>query len=323
MGNKGQVDYAMANEVLNKTALHLAQGKKPASRWFPSIGGRGTAEWWASALKREFARRNVGLISPAKPAAKAWWPNSAGGHGHLPGGGFGPWIFQTRPSGRTGTRRDNDPGRKQPEEDLRLTFKRQITRKNLPVLLSHVLDGVPVMPFALMVEWLGMGALHGNPGLFLRGMEDFRLLNGIRLDTETREVRLMAGKAQKRGHDFLVNVEMRDGYHQGRVSGAFQGPGRAGPDPACSTAGGQGSWGSVTQKPFPLTIDEIYEKVLFHGEKMRGIRQVLGYSDKGMAAKVIPAPPPSDWMTQPLEKHLDRRSPDAGFGLSTGVGLVL
>ena len=114
----------------------------------------------------------------------------------MPGGGFGPWIPPPiRPDRGQG---EQDPAENR-EEDLRLTFKRQITRKNLPVLLSHVLDGVPVMPFALMVEWLGMGALHGNPGLFLRGMEDFRLLNGIRLDTETRESAAHGRKSPKTG----------------------------------------------------------------------------------------------------------------------------
>ena len=97
----------------------------------------------------------------------------------------------------------------------------------------------------------------------------------------------------------MVNVEMRDGYHQGRTvvhSRARAVLAQTPPAPPAAR-----DLGPVTQKPFPLTIDEIYEKVLFHGrEKMRGIRPGPGYSDKGMAAKVIPAPPPSDWMTQPL-----------------------
>ena len=61
MGNKGQVDYAMANEVLNKTA-QIEAGKRENCRvisfnWGPWDGGMVTPE-----LSREFARNNIELI---------------------------------------------------------------------------------------------------------------------------------------------------------------------------------------------------------------------------------------------------------------------
>ena len=61
MGNRGQADYAMANEVLNKTALNEAARRQDcrvvAINWGPWDGGMVT-----SALKREFERNGIGLI---------------------------------------------------------------------------------------------------------------------------------------------------------------------------------------------------------------------------------------------------------------------
>jgi acyl transferase domain-containing protein/NAD(P)H-dependent flavin oxidoreductase YrpB (nitropropane dioxygenase family)/NAD(P)-dependent dehydrogenase (short-subunit alcohol dehydrogenase family) len=65
-GNRGQVDYAAANDALDKLALHLAAlpaAKRPARRvlsidWGPWAGaGMVTPE-----LEREYARRGIGLI---------------------------------------------------------------------------------------------------------------------------------------------------------------------------------------------------------------------------------------------------------------------
>ena len=43
-----------------------------------------------------------------------------------------------------------------------------------------------------------------------------RLLKGIRLDKASRMIRLMAGKPSKKGADYHVNVEIRDGVHEGK-----------------------------------------------------------------------------------------------------------
>jgi hypothetical protein len=62
-GNRGQADYAAANEVLNKMAVYLDgrwPGRVVAINWGP----------WAKLgmvspeLEREFARRGVAVIAP-------------------------------------------------------------------------------------------------------------------------------------------------------------------------------------------------------------------------------------------------------------------
>ena len=62
-GNRGQADYAAANDALDKIALslsHRMDGRVLSVNWGPWAGsGMVTEE-----LEREFTRRGLGLISP-------------------------------------------------------------------------------------------------------------------------------------------------------------------------------------------------------------------------------------------------------------------
>ena len=50
-------------------------------------------------------------------------------------------------------------------------------------------------------------------------------------------------------------------------------------------------------------MDEIYEKILFLGEELRGIREIMSCSAKGIIAKIISAPSPDRWMAEPLRSR--------------------
>ena len=93
---------------------------------------------------------------------------------------------------------------------LSLSFTRDVDITRFPVLSAHVLDSKPVVPFALMAEWLGHGVLHENPGLYLHGLDDMRLFKGIRLD-DSAVIQVLAGKARRNGGFYEAPVELRDG----------------------------------------------------------------------------------------------------------------
>ena len=97
------------------------------------------------------------------------------------------------------------------EGGLCTSFKRNVDINRFPILKAHVLDGKPVVPFALMTEWLGHGALHENPGLYLYGLDDIRLLKGIRIENGGKTVRLMSGKARRNNGFYEADVEVRNG----------------------------------------------------------------------------------------------------------------
>ncbi len=273
LGNRGQVDYAMANEVLNKMARQEA-GQRPECRvisinWGPWDGGMVT-----DAVKREFQRNGIALI-PAEAGAMCMIQEMMGDEAHpvevLIGAGF--------------------------EAPLSLTFKREIDLKRYPVLGDHRLGGQPVVPFALMTEWLSHGALHENPGLVLHGLDDIRLFSGIKLNDAPKLIRLMAGKARKKNGRFEVAVEIRDGVQDGadvihsRARAILSSQPAPPPDDVPDL-----SRFSTDNLP---AVEEIYENILFHGAALRGIKRVRGLSDAGMAADLASAPAPGQWMENP------------------------
>jgi hypothetical protein len=158
-----------------------------------------------------------------------------------------------------------------------------------------------VVPFALIAEWLGHGALHENPGLLLHGLDDMRIFHGIKLDREKKLIRLMAGKTRKKGSIFEVDVEIRDGIKDKRdiihssaraiLTDEIEAP------PCFDKSQFMGING------YSRTIDEIYEKILFHGLELRGIREIIGYSPRSVAARISSAPAPATWMTDPLRSR--------------------
>jgi len=200
---------------------------------------------------------------------------------------------------------------------LSLTFKREVDVTRYPVLNSHILDGTPVVPLALISEWLGHGALHENPGLLLHGLDDMRVLKGIRLDQEKKLIRLLAGKAKKSGSFYEVDVELRDGY-QGD-SDIIHSKAKAILTDSISEPPEFSFAHHKNSNPFPMDMEEIYDKVLFHGSELRGIKQIISYSSQGMVAKVNSAPAPANWMTEPLRNKWigDPLVLDSAFQMAT------
>jgi hypothetical protein len=185
--------------------------------------------------------------------------------------------------------------------DLDLLERRELDLQHYPVLSSHVIDGKPVVPFALIGEWIGHGALKENPDFALHGIDDFRLLSGIRIDQEKKLVRVMAGKAQKAGEGWQVDVELRNGVKNGRhvihsrakallVDRLPEAP-RYTPHPKNGC------------RAFPLDLDAVYERILFHGEQLRAIKAIDSYCKHGMTARLTGAPKPEAWMQDPIRER--------------------
>jgi len=184
------------------------------------------------------------------------------------------------------------------DEKLSLTLKREIDLDRYPILEAHILDGKPVVPFALITEWLGHGALHDNPGLLLHGLDDMRIFQGIKLDGSKKLIRLLAGKPRKKESIFEVNVEIRDGLQDGIdiihsgataiLADTLEAP------PVFNISE------DIASKPYAKSMDEIYEKILFHGFELRGLQEIMGYSSRGMVARISAAPSPAKWMKEPL-----------------------
>lgn len=68
-GNRGQTDYAAANDVLDKLALHLNERLPSARVLSVNWGPWDSAGMVSPELRREYARRGVGLIDPDRGVA--------------------------------------------------------------------------------------------------------------------------------------------------------------------------------------------------------------------------------------------------------------
>lgn len=296
-GNRGQVDYSMANEVLNKIAQAEALSRPDCRvvsiNWGPWDGGMVT-----DLHKKEFTKRNVPLI-----------PMELGGQymvqemKALPGAPVEVVI------GAPILNNVEDPVQSHPSEDqqssnesrLSLTFKRELDLKKCRVLGAHILDGKPVVPLALMTEWLGCGALHENPGLVLQGLDHLHVLNGIKLEQDKKTIRLMAGKARKKGNTFEVDVEIRDGFKDGKEVIHSRAKAILADDLLKAPDFDKTSF--ISGPEYSKSIHEIYDRILFHGVELQGIQKIFNCTPNFMAAQIACAPSPDQWMENPIRSR--------------------
>ena len=284
-GRIGQVDYAVANEVLNKIAQVEAR-RRPGCRvvsinWGPWDGGMVTP-----ALKKVFAEEGIGLIGLAAgsevlvreivghrgPRSRSWcWP------------GHREQLLLATASARTTA--------------LAEAFALTLTVNDYPFLRSHVLDGKAVLPMAVIVEWLAHGALHGNPGFRFHGFNDLRICKGVVFEQDTPcTLQVLAGRAEKRESFHLVPVELHSMGKNGQVLHA-----RAEIVLATRLPEGIRSITELPATPYEPRNGKMYDRErLFHGPDLHGIEQVDSCSAKGIAAMVKGAPAPASWIRQPL-----------------------
>jgi acyl transferase domain-containing protein/acyl carrier protein/NADP-dependent 3-hydroxy acid dehydrogenase YdfG len=311
LGRVGQLAYACANEVLNKTAQVEAR-RRPGARvvsinWGPWDGGMVT-----SGLRKLFEAEGVGVIPLLEGATFLIQELNAAGRAvevvalaKPPArgtGGSGSGVVPKPGSGATPPPAAlpvpvMSPPNPLPSADLTVAFERVVDVATHPVLRSHVLDGLAVLPVALHLEWLAHAALHGSPGLQFHGFNDLRVTAGLKVDAgEPVPVRALAGKPIKQDKVFLVPVELRGKRKDGRevvfsraeivLAQALPKAPPADAPPAVA--------------PVPYDPARAYTEYLFHGPDLHGIAELVGRGPRAFVAGAYPAPPPADWFEFPL-----------------------
>ncbi len=307
LGRVGQLAYACANEVLNKTAQVEAR-RRPGSRvvsinWGPWDGGMVTP-----GLRRLFESEGVGVIplvegstfliqelnaagraveviALAKPPARTGGsgsPKPGSGSTPPPGPAVAPVLSPPNPL---------------PSADMSVAFERVVDVATHPVLKSHVLDGLAVLPVALHLEWLAHAALHGNPGLQFHGFNDLRVTTGLKVEAGAQvPLRALAGKAVKQDKTFVVPVELRGKRKDGREllysrAEIVLAPSLPKPPPADA---------APAVNPVPYDVPTAYREFLFHGPDLHGIAEIAGRAPRAFVGTAYPAPAPADWFEFPL-----------------------
>ncbi len=286
-GRIGQVDYAVANEVLNKFAAEQAEElnncRIVSLNWGPWDGGMVTPE-----LKKVFAREGIDVIDLEAGANYLVQElSNASGPVELVISGCD----------------ENEqivPEKTDAQTNLYVSkaFDLELSIDQFPFMTSHVIDGKAVLPMAVIVEWLAHGAIHNNPGLRFQGFNDLRVLKGVILDADSNyTIQVMTGKAIKSDGVHIIPVE---------ISGILPG-GRTVPHARARIQLAQGL--PAAQSPmakqdlaaYRHSAEEVYHiDQLFHGRDFQGIKQVGGCSAQGITIMAAAAPRPAEWIAQPL-----------------------
>ncbi|MCO6437632.1 MAG: acyltransferase domain-containing protein [Phycisphaerae bacterium] len=294
-GNRGQGDYAAANEVLNKLAQYLHRrwpGRVVSFNWGPweSSGGMVSA-----ALAKQFAEAGVHVIDRA--AGRKAFVNELlhGSKDDVEVVYGGPLrtaidvVAQSTTNVEALTRVVRGPLLQ--TGDARLTgtgdAMRVVRRLDPAVdryLLDHQLDGKPVMPMAMGLELFAELAAALHPELEVASILDLRVLRGISLDREPVELEVEARTTPVDG-GADVELTMRcagdrgDRYH-GRVEMRAK-PAYAGRDRLLL----------AEARPLALSVGEAYDEWLFHGPMFAGIKSVEGVGAEGIIATLAASNP--------------------------------
>jgi hypothetical protein len=266
-GRPGQVDYCVSNDILNKMAQTEAK-KRPNTRvvslnWGPWEGGMVT-----EGLKKEFTRLGVGLISldaGAQALVNDMCAAPGGAVEVLYGDGF--------------------PAPPQKAAAEKVAFETTVSVSEYPVLESHQVGGRPVVPVAMMVEWLGHAALHGKIGPRFTGLKDLQVFRPIALDQPSIAVQVLEVSPD--------TFEIRSGaqlHARAVVTLAAELP----------SAPAARETASLVKQDYPFNPQQVYEQHLFHGHHFQGIKSVKGWSPSGMVADIQAVAKVSDW----IQRHV-------------------
>ncbi|MFF5897469.1 SDR family NAD(P)-dependent oxidoreductase [Streptomyces argenteolus] len=260
VGNAGQSDYAMANEVLNHVAS-AERARRPdclvrSIAWGPWDGGMVTP-----ALAAHFGRAGVPLI-PTEQGAAAFTaelgdPGADTRVVVAAGDGLGPMAAATEPI----------------EAQLR------IRAHTHPYLADHDVAGVPVLPVAMALDWFVGAAAAWRPDaehVVLRDLRVFSKVGLPHLDSAGHRLTLR-GRRALTGLPSSLEAELlgEDGMPHFRTHLEFEaGP----PHPAI--------WDSP-RGLLPAQRTEIYDgRVLFHRQRFQAIRSLHGIGADGAEATV-------------------------------------
>ncbi|WP_437308298.1 SDR family NAD(P)-dependent oxidoreductase [Sorangium sp. So ce388] len=305
-GNKGQCDYAMANEVLNKVAAAEA-ARRPGCRvkslgWGPWQGGMVNA-----ALEAHFAQLGVPLI-PLAAGARMLIDELCDGPVDSGAGAPGaacPDAVEVVLGAEPKTLAAPDA----PDHGRRVALAVRADRATHPYLGDHAINGVPVVPVVIALEWFARAARACRPDLVVTQFRDVRVLRGIKLAAYESggEVFRVDCREVSNGHGAVLAAELRGPQGALHYAATIEMKPLAervaprGPD-----APSLGPWSGG---------DDVYDgHTLFHGRDFQVIRQLDGVSREGIAGTVVGLRE-AGWVTQPWKT--DPAALDGGLQLAT------
>jgi NAD(P)-dependent dehydrogenase (short-subunit alcohol dehydrogenase family) len=270
-GNVGQADYAMANEILNKTA-HRLQNKNPKCQiisigWGPWDSGMVTPE-----LKKAFEERNVRVI-PADAGASILVDQL------LPTQSITQVIVGDAPP------RPDD----QPTPQLRqYEIHRKLSLAENPFLMDHRIGDNPVLPATCAATWVATTCEQLYPNHTFHVLENYKVLKGIVFDENLADEYVLdlkeTAKSAQGDIDFdaMIWSLNKNGRKLFNYSLRLKLVKELPPAPIDSSI-----FHSGTALEKPISGHTLYhDGTLFHGPAFQGVQRVLQVSETKLTMEV-------------------------------------
>ncbi|TVQ87485.1 MAG: SDR family NAD(P)-dependent oxidoreductase [Deltaproteobacteria bacterium] len=292
-GNRGQADYAMANEAITHLChawRHAGVPGVKAFHWGPWDGGMVTPT-----LAAAFEARGLALVGQVQGAEAFCEELERGGPAVevVIGGPDSPsGLLGQRPSRAIS---DASEG----EETIFL-------RAEQTFLADHRIDGKPVLPFVMALELMADAARRRHPELRFVGMREVAVLKGVVLEDD--EIALtLSWRPTSPALDGGLSLafELRGApnklglptvHYRGTVDLAYRAA-------SGDRFPGSNGLGAVA---YPYAVGEAYQRFLFHGPGFQGIEDILGMSDHGIVGQLSASKPKrlgvdaTTWTTDPV-----------------------
>jgi NADP-dependent 3-hydroxy acid dehydrogenase YdfG len=160
-GNEAQSDYALANEILNKTS-HLIKQLNPnchviSANWGPWDMGMVTPQ-----LKKLFNERNIKVI-PESVGTEILCNELSNLNKNLTQIVIGSSMVTPV----------------QPDQTKQVVVKRSIDLKSNPTIIDHVIGGEAVLPIVFALSWIADSCLNQYPGYRFYQCRNMQVLKGI------------------------------------------------------------------------------------------------------------------------------------------------
>jgi NAD(P)-dependent dehydrogenase (short-subunit alcohol dehydrogenase family) len=281
-GNRGQSDYAAANEIVSKLAAYLSQ------RWPVRVCAIDWAPWdkrgmVSPELKQEFIRRGVGLIPPAD-GARAFWEEIQQSRTDAPevviAGATGSTISLATPRIEStpllkGARRESSGGTVKYIRTLDVSTDRYLN--------DHRLDGKAVLPLAFATEFMAEAAAATWPDLTVVAVKNLQLLKGIAVDDSPVQMVITVRPPVHQNDEGLTEADVELAtpalLPPTRYRAVVELATRPATRPTFSPPAG-------TLSAFPLSRNDAYQRWTFHGPLFQRVTSIDGMSAGRMKGRI-------------------------------------
>lgn len=273
-GNIGQTDYAMANEILNKSA-HLMKQHYPschvvAINWGPWDSGMVSEE-----LKKVFTQNNIEVIPIDIGADRLVRELDATHHETVQVVIGSPMV---------------PPVGKLAAELKTHHIRRKMVLEANPFLQDHMIAGYPVLPATCAMSWIINTCEQLYPGYTYFSLDNFKILKGISFDETLASEYILDLKEISKTNEHEIEFEAKVWsknkagkihYHYTLQSKLLRQIPNAPTYEALDLALDQTI--STRGQSFYQTGDSS----LFHGPSFRGMQQVLNISPEKITAQCV------------------------------------